>query len=325
MTFRTAIDYITKRITLYLLMLCLPFLSMGQACCSGGTPLSGSLGLNHQLGGTWSLGVLYDYNTQHHLVAGNMPLSDNPRRRTTQAVLARVGYAFNDKWSMTGLLSTVRQDETTERIAGGSSLKRAEGVGDAVLFGQYSLVNNLRHTILLGGGAEIPLGSTLEQDSETGLPLHPDLQPGRGAWSFLGGVKAMAYGGIRPTTSWSVQMTYRYARPAGRYEGLQTYKFGNEIRLLAGISDRFDLRAFFLDPSLLVLYRHTQVDLVNGNPSPNTGGHWWHLRPSVQWVFSPQFQVSTFVEFPLFWQLEGTQLTTSLRGRVSVQYALAGG
>ena len=310
---------------LVLLSLGVPILLSGQACCSGGTPLSGSLGLNQQYGGTWSLGLLYDYNTQTYLVSGNEPLTDNPRQRNTHAILARVGYAINNKWSVTGLFSTVRQDEVTTRLSGGESIIRAEGVGDAVLFGQYSLLNSLKYTILLGGGIEVPLGSTLEQNEATGLPLHPDLQPGRGAWSFLGGARAMAYGGLRPTTTWSLQFTYRYARPASRYEGLQAYGFGNELRVLAGVADRFDLRAFFIDPSLSVLYRHTAEDVVNGNTSPNTGGQWWHLRPSVQWVFSPQFQVVTFVEFPLFWNLEGTQLTTSLRGRLSVQYVLGAG
>lgn len=297
----------------------------GQACCSGGTPLSGSLGLGQQYGGSWSLGLLYDYNTQTYLVSGSESLTDNPRRRTTHAVLARLGYAINDKWSITGLFSTVRQDEVTDRLSGGKSTIRAEGIGDAVLFGQYSLLNTLTYTVLIGGGMEIPFGSTLEQDEKTGLPLHPDLQPGRGAWSFLAGARALAYGGLRPTTTWSLQLTYRYARPADRYEGLQAYEFGNELRVLAGVADRFDLQTLFIDPSLSVLYRYTQEDLVNGIASPNTGGHWWHLRPSVQWVFSPRFQIVTFVEVPLFWNLEGTQLTTSLRGRLSVQYVLGAG
>ena len=69
----------------------LPAFLHGQACCSGGTPLSGSLGLQNLEGQSVLLEVNYDYNTQHDLVSGSSKLNDNPRRRNTHSILLRGG------------------------------------------------------------------------------------------------------------------------------------------------------------------------------------------------------------------------------------------
>jgi hypothetical protein len=295
-----------------------------QGCCSGGTPLSGSLGLQATRKGAIMTDLNYDYNTQRSLVSGSDQLGDNPRVRNTHSAIARLGYAFNDKWMATGLLSFIRQEEVTTLNTGGTKSKRAEGIGDAVVFAQYTLLAKEKLTVLLATGVEIPLGSTTATDAETGLPLHPDLQAGRGAWSLINSAMLTVNDILRPTTILSLQATYRNTTPADRYEGLQEYRFGNELRLLAGLSDQLLLGTVLLDPSFFVLYRHTQVDEINGLPSPNTSGNWIHLRPGVEWPIHPDLRFGGFVEFPVWWDLEGTQLTTSFRTRFSLRYTFGG-
>lgn len=293
----------------------------GQACCSGGTPLSGSLGLQQTPGGTAYVGLIYDYNTQGSLVTQGRLLDDNPRARNTHSVLLRAGYGLSDRWLISALCSWVQQQEVIERPSGSKDERHAQGIGDAVLFAQYTLFSQPGYSLLLGAGTEVPLGSTLERDALTGLPYHPDLQPGRGAWSFLGSSKFAVFLPFRPTLSFDLQLTYRLAPSADRYEGLQAYQFGEELRLLGGLADRFSLGGIFVDPSVQLLYRRTGRDRINGLPASNTGGHWLHLRPGLQLAFSPALQLSAFVEAPLWWRLQETQLTTSLRARLSLMYS----
>lgn len=314
-----------KDIITILLLNLMPFVLAGQACCSGGTPLSGSLGLQNMEAGGGLVELNYDYNTQHDLVAGAEELGDNPRRRNTHSLLLRAGYAFNERWTLLGIFSWIRQEEVTQRQSGGKGLKEAQGIGDAVLFGQYNLLTNSSLSLLLGAGAEIPVGGTGRVDAETGLPLHPDLQPGRGAWAFLGGARLTLFQVLRPTTSFTSNLTYRLTTPADRYQGLQEYEFGNELRLLTGFADRFTLGTTFFDPSLLLLYRHTVPDKTNGFDTPNTGGHWVHFRPGFEWVLGPGFQVGAFGEMPLYRNLKGTQLTTTARVRVTFRYTFQTG
>ncbi len=293
---------------------------LAQACCSGGTPLSGSLGLQHFEVGSGLLELSYDYNTQHDLVSGSEELEDNPRRRNTHSALLRGGFAFHKRWTFIGLLSLVRQEEVTTRLNGGKSRLTAQGIGDAVAFFQFNAFTNLNHSLLLGAGAEAPIGHTGRTNPETGLPLHPDLQPGRGAWALLGGARYTFFHTFRPTMSFTANVTYRLTTPASRYEGLQEYEFGDELRVLTGLADRFFIGNTYIDPSLLMLYRFTAPDKANGLESPNTGGHWVHIRPGMEYGFSPSLQLGAFVELPLYRNLTDTQLTTTARVRISLRY-----
>ena len=312
---------IAPRLFILLAFLCIgPRMLIGQACCSGGAPLSGSIGLEDVEKGFFFTEINYDYNTQKSLVSNSERIGDNPRERVTHSGIARLGFAPTDRFMIVALMSYVQQEERTQLNTGGTSLKKATGVGDAVIMGQYRLFGQLKDNLLIGLGTELPIGRTDRIDERTELPLHPDLQPGRGAWSFIGSMRYNRYQLIRPTTSFFTQLTYRVTTAADRYEGLQEYRFGNEFRIMAGISDRLTLKKSFIDPGILVMYRHTEEDEINGNKSPNTGGNWIHIRPGVQWALSPYLQLGAFSEWPIWWSLKGTQLTTTTRMRISVQY-----
>lgn len=301
-------------------ILLFPAMVAGQGCCSGGTPLSGSLGLELLRAKQWQAELLLDYNTQHTLVSGHSRLRDNPRNRLTYASLFRLDYALSNRWALTGMFSLVRQEEKIDRITGGTNTIRAQGLGDLLLLAQYVVVQGDRLSVLVGAGAEFPTGETADANPDTGIPFHPDMQPGRGALGWLGSTVFTYSGLLRPSGNVFAQVTYRVGRPADRYTGLQSYQFGNELRLLTGYSDQLLLGKQLFAPSAMLLYRHTQTDLLNGLPSPNTGGQWLHIRAGLQWLISPKLELRGFGEWPLAWQLRGTQLTTSFRSRLSIRY-----
>ena len=302
----------------------LPVAAIGQGCCSGGTPLSGSLGLEPLFKNQWQAELIFDYNTQKDLVTGSSSLSDNPRNRLTYAGLFRLSYAMNERLSFTGLASWVRQEERIDRINGEETVLFAQGVGDLVLIAQYAFLIKEKYSLLGGFGVELPTGETTDINQDTGIPYHPDMQAGRGAVAILGSTLFSWNGVVRPTGSYFAQLTYRIGQSADRYEGLQSYRFGNELRILTGYSDQLLIGKHIFIPAVMFLFRHTQEDLLNDLPSPNTGGWWTHLRLGLQWPITPKIEIRGFAEMPLAWQLEGTQLTTTLRSRLSVRYTWAG-
>lgn len=305
-------------------LLLFPLWLRGQACCSGGTPLSGTLGLQRLDGGSGLLELNYDFNTQGDLVAGSTELGDNPRRRNTHSVLLRSAYSFSDRWTLMGLFSLVRQEEVIDRPTGVQGLKEAQGIGDAVLFGQYTAWLRPRASLLLGAGLTLPIGATGRVDAETGLPLHPDLQPGAGAWDVLGGARLSLQHVFVNNLSFTANLTYRLTTPSDRYQGRQRYEFGNELQLFSGFDYVWPVGKGLLEPSLLFFYRYTTADQTNGFPMPNTGGHWLHLRPGLGYSINPSIRIGAFGEVPLYRRLEGTQLTTTARLRITIAYAFSG-
>lgn len=110
------------------LVFCLPLSLYGQGCCSGGPPLSGSLGLEPIQGRHWQVEPIFDYKTQQDLVSGTKSFGENPRNRLTHAGLLRVSYALNARLSFTVLTSWVRQEERVRRVGGGQSINYAQGL-----------------------------------------------------------------------------------------------------------------------------------------------------------------------------------------------------
>jgi hypothetical protein len=58
-----------------------------QTCCSGGIPLSNSLGLAVLENGSVQIGLNYDYNNLNTLNDGSNKLNDNSRLRITHSIL----------------------------------------------------------------------------------------------------------------------------------------------------------------------------------------------------------------------------------------------
>ncbi len=296
-----------------------PALIYGQACCSGGTPLSSGLGIQPIEPGMLSFQLTYEYNTQQSLVEGSIVQDDKSRARNTHSALLRTSYAFDERWSATALLSMVRQEEKIYSESVGDRLYTASGVGDVVLLLQNRLFSNSNSDFLLAGGVKLPVGATDRINEETGISFNPDMQPGTGAWDGIFGLNYVARSLIFPSSALSLVATYRLTFPDDRFDGRQKYEFGDEIQALFGWSDTF--LDSWISPSLLFRYRATLADQSNGVDVNNTGGHWLHLVPGVEINFSPQWTFSLNGEIPLYRNLKGIQLTTSYTIKAGVAYS----
>ena len=314
----------TKRINILLLILLIfgsPSFIYSQACCTGGAPLSSNLGIVHYKPNQLVVDLSYDYNKINKLYAGSTKLDDNQRERITKSSILRLSYALTNRFSLTAILPYVWQEQTVRSVVG-SNRQAANGIGDFVLLGQYSLIQSRNNQLIVAAGPKFPTGSTSKRGNEFDILLPPDLQPGTGSWDGIGAISYVRSGFSRPTLSLISLVSYRYSFEVGRYDGQQKYRFGNELAINIGASDSFNLGKHVIKPSLQYRFRHTQKDENNGSEFPNTGGSWMYLVPAVNIQLSPSLQVHSNVEIPIHANVVGTQLITSFKGNIGLNYTI---
>lgn len=313
------------------IMFLIPNESFAQACCSGGTPLSGStLGIQSMEASNLQIQLSYDYNTQRSLFQSSKNLDDNNRDRNTHSFLLRSSYAFNSKFSATGIFSFIQQEERNRFNGFDDTFTRVNGIGDVVLMLQYQVISKNNASLIFSGGIKAPIGSTDRVDPRTGIVYAADLQPGTGSWDYIGGVNFTVNNIMKNNLNFLTLFTYRLTNDALRFGGAQRYEFGDELQLLMGVTDSYVIGKGIFDPSLLIRYRHTGVDqsrLEGGNPdwfdTPNTSGNWLHLVPGIDWHLNTNIKLGISSEIPIYRNLNGTQLTTTFIFRTSISYNLS--
>ncbi len=299
---------------LFSIIFVLPFSNTyAQTCCSGGIPLSNSLGLPISEKGTIQLGINYDYNNLNTLNTGTEKLDDNARLRITHSVLLNASYAITNNFSFEGLFTWVNQRRKITQF-GNENLDQSSGIGDGVLLLKYNFKNLIgsNSSTTLGIGTKIPLGSSTEKNNE-GITLNADLQPGSNTWDVIYWGAASKNFAFRPTLTFSARVTYRTTGENNNYLGDLTYKFGNEFQTFASFSDQFLLLNSLVNPSISLKYRTVSKDQINDFDLENTGGDWLSIIPNFSINLTPNISFSSKIELPLYSNVDGTQLTPSYR------------
>lgn len=321
-------------ITILYIVFLFPY-SFSQTCCSGGVPLSSNLGLPPSFKNTLQISLSYDLNVLETLKTGTETLDDDSRNRTTHSTLLNLGYSFTDRFSIDAFFSFVRQERTITQF-GNVNKTFTQGIGDAAFLLKYKILSlNNNNTTFTGAlGIKLPFGSTTETNN--GIPLNADLQPGSGAIDGILWGQFSHVASFRPSMSFSLTGIYGIKGVNDNYlpftnsEGFsdaQTYQFGNELQLLLGISDRILVGNNIIDPSLTFKYRHVQPDRNTPNRAqelqvnvPSTGGNWIFIRPALTFWFNDNFSVNTRIELPLRANITGTQVTPTYRFSIGIYH-----
>lgn len=306
--------------SLFLVIAILPGKLSAQTCCSGGVPLSANLGLPPSEANTLQLTLSYDLNVLETLKTGRTTLEDQSRTRRTHSSLLEFGYSFSKRFAIDGFFSWVRQERKIEQF-GNRDFTATEGIGDAVLLMKYRVLdlNNSNTVVTTGFGIKFPLGAS-NLSNEDGLQIIADLQPGSGAWDNILWAQLVHNFGFRPSMSLSVTSAYSVKGKNKEYLGSQSYQFGNEWQLIAGISDRLFLGKLILDPSLALRYRTVPADRLNELDLPSTGGNWIFINPGATHWITPAFSFNANVELPLSAYVDGTQASPSYRINTGLFY-----
>lgn len=284
-------------------------------CCSGGVPMSGSMGITSTEANTWSFLLTYDYNVLQDLFESNRTLDDNLRKRTTHSTLLEVNYSVYKNLTLTAVFSFVRQGREIRTAFDEGSFTATTGLGDAIVLAKYRVVDPNRfenYSLTLGAGPKIPTGKT-DFTNDQGLALPADMQPGTGAWDLMLWSSFERYHLFTRNFNLATALTYRYTGTNKDYFGTQAYRFGNEFSATLQSSYRFFIRAQIFDAVLSFRYRNQAVDKVDDREFPNSGGNFVYIIPGMNYNFNPNWSIRFSSQLPLYRKVGGTQLATSYK------------
>ncbi|HZD52936.1 MAG TPA: transporter [Woeseiaceae bacterium] len=192
-------------------------------------------------------------------------------------------------------------DPSGQRIA-----RSTRGIGDARLFGRYTLVqkdmrgSNFRIAPFLG--LELPAGDDDDADSRGTLPA--TLQPGSGSWDPFGGL-IVTYQTLDYQTD--AQISYEANTEANGFE------LGDELRFDASLQYRLWPRELgpgvpgFLYGVIETNLLRRAKDETNGVEDPDSGGTTLFLSPGVQYV-TRRWVLEGIVQVPVAQDLNGSAL-----------------
>lgn len=311
----------SNRLTIILFTLwSIPGMVYSQTCCSGGAPLTGTVGLSSGNKGLLEIQVSTDVNHLESLINVSERLDDRFRIRNTVSFLLESSYAISDNWSIQALGSFLQQDRRVTTTFGGESFTTNTGIGDMMLLFLYQQQYD-RFSWRLGAGPVIPTGE-IDAKSEDGLILSPDLQPGSGAWDLLAWTQIQISLRDASPAYFIARSSYRHTGESSRLNGQQAYQFGKEFQFWGGYSGWIKIGTQQFYPQLHLRYRIQTPDKVNRSVFNNTGGQWVFARPAVQWQLLPTLNISLYGEAPVWEKLIGTQLSTTFRVGMAANWAI---
>ena len=294
-----------------------------QTCCSGGIPLSNSIGLPVSGKGTFLLGLNYDYNYLNTLKSGKDVLDDSARERTTNSLLFNLGYTISSDFSVEALFTYVKQERVITQF-GNVNTDGSSGIGDGVILFKYNFNQLFKKNNLLriGLGSKIPIGAT-DKTSDQGILLNPDLQPGSGAWDLIGWSFYSQTFSFRPSGTFSATAVYRYTGTNNNFlNGNSTYRFGSEFQMFINYTDQFLVGKALMNPGLSVQYRNADQDEIGGSLLDNTGGEWVNLIPSINIEIIEDLNFLLKFQIPIYSYVDGTQLTPTYRITTGLFYTI---
>jgi hypothetical protein len=293
----------------------------GQTCCSGGVPISNNIGgLPISSQKTWQFSLNADLNVLNTVKEGRKVLEDRARDRKTLSFLFKTSYSFTDKVFAEGLFSWVQQERTIRQTAGFNDFARSRGWGDAVILINYNYLTSGNTKLIAALGSKIPTGSS-DSRNEDGLMLNADLQPGSGAWDGIVLHRIQASDKLKPSRFYFLNGTLRFTGVNKNYLGKERYRFGNEMQLLAGVTDQFVIGSALVSSGINLRFRSVSRDLFNSELLPNTGGSWLFLMPLIGWHITQDLVLNVNGELPLYANVKGTQLSPTFRINGGVYYA----
>lgn len=294
-----------------------------QTCCSGGVPISSNVGLPAGDKGTFLFTLNYDLNVLKTLKEGSNTLEDDLRERKTQSTLLGVSYAISNRFSVDGFFSYVKQIRTITPVGLPIDHVETSGLGDAVFLIKYKITNPAKPAtqVIVGLGTKLATGSA-DLRNDIGITLSADLQPGSGALDGIIWLNAIQNIKSRPTMNIIGTITQRITGENDEYFGSQVYELGDELQIRLGVSDRVTIGKLIFDPSLSLRYRAANRDINDNTRLVNTGGDWIFLIPAISYNIIPDLAVNATAEFPLYANVDGTQLSPSFRLNFGVFYRL---
>ncbi|MGJ3236019.1 hypothetical protein [Marivirga sp.] len=295
-----------------------------QACCSGGVPLGGSLGLGTADAQSIQFLMTYDRNVLRDLMDQRELLVDDTRERMTHSLLNEINYGIGEKWSIATVIPIIRQERKIKNeFSDQTEFTVGQGLGDIMFLIKYSVLSSSleqKWQWITGVGPKMPTGRS-DLRNNNGFTMAADMQPGSGSWDLMLWNFIQKDGFLSPNLSWLLISTYQLNGANDSYNNSQTYQFGNTLQITSGFNFNF-FASWPIDAFLFGRFRHQPPDLIDDRPFPGSGGVWASVVPGININISPNLSFRSSVQLPVYRSLEGAQLTTTYRTSFSLFYNL---
>jgi len=292
-----------------------------HACATCGCTLSKDW-MGPQLGSVsgWAVGISYDLIDQNQMRAGRT----NIDQAAAQAILNPPGHTGNEvelqtltrtttfdvdyntaDWGISIQVPFVDRYHTTlqDGTQAGYNFNKFNALGDARVLVKMNLLDALGVGVI--AGVKLPTGLTDEPfDGPAGGIVDPSLQPGTGSTDLLFGGY---YSGGIDRLGWFAQALWQHA-----IASQANYRPGDAITVNAGL--RYADMGQAVVPLFQVNYVRRNIDTGSGvnvlyDGSPLTGGDLVYLAPGVSASLGAGFSAYAYVQFPVYQDVNGEQLT----------------
>jgi hypothetical protein len=284
-----------------------------QACASCGCTLTAdwlSQGLAAQPGTTFSL--RYDYVPQTTLRSGTHQVDRGaivfPTDREIEihtynhSLTAALDHQFANDWGVDVQLPIVtRPHETIAEETVEPSHSDTSGIGDLRVVGRWQGLSTPGSVTGIEGGLVLPTGrfsEAFDAGPEKGEEVDRGLQPGTGTVQAVLG--AYHLGAISPELGYFVQATSQL--PLTSRDGYKPGAFAQASFALNYTHWRN------ITPQLQLSFRKTWRDSGPDSDRPNSGGEQVNIAPGLSAKLSSRVVGFTYVELPLYTQVNGYQL-----------------
>lgn len=238
---------------------------------------------------------------------------------TNRNLILGLEYAFDQHWAVAVQLPFLKRTHThihnpsEEHATEGDQPEREtwnfSGIGDARVIGRYQ-INLGASSVGFQAGIKLPTGAR-DGKNDVGELAERTLQLGTGSTDFMAGAIAKGAFGELPLR-WFVQTQWQHAIATK-----DDFRPGDDI----GVD--FGLRYFVTEALAANLQLNARFKLrdrgVNAEPE-ESGGKYLYLSPGLSYGFGSGFQISCYVQVPLYQSVNGIQLTQSTSYVVGLSY-----
>ncbi len=249
-----------------------------------------------------------EFVVREQFLYGKSSEDPSPAGRVVEVLgaISVVGYGVTGDLAVFGVLPYLHKELEATMPGGGRATRNDNGIGDARLFGRYTIFKNNfpggSFRVAPFAGIELPTGDDDESDGLGTLPA--TLQLGSGSWDSFAGVVA-----TYQTLDYQIdaQVSYKVNTEANNFE------FGDETRFDASLQYRLWPRDLSVGvPGFLYGILETNVtyrgkNVFGGVDDPNSGGTTLFVAPGLQYV-TKRWILEAIVQLPAFQDLNGTAL-----------------
>ena len=300
-----------KLIIIFLICFVLPIESLSQTCCSGGVPVSNSMGLSIKEDSKVVFGLSFDHHNLSSIYDQNEVTEVNSRKRVTESYLFQIGTrvkAFN----LEALVPYINQKREINSFIG-EDFESSNGIGDAAFLIGRDFGGNKNWQV--STGLKMPTGEIVNE-SKNSIRLNADMQSGTGSWDGIFLFKHFRQ--LRNNTFY-LQGFNTLRGTKREYEEQLDYKFGNESQLILGWIKQVVLLSQIFDFGIATRYRLVGENKANGQIVPSTGGQWLLANVfSRLYVRNGQTSIAFNVDVPYWVKVNGLQNVPTYRMNFSI-------